>query len=225
MAAINPVTYPNNRNCFLLLPLHHQLHRTELDHNVLLQHIIPAHLVLLARTALAAHLHPHNLHENAGWMDGLLRHHCLSCRPHLKIIEKRGRGRHIQRGHGRNDLLHRCAHRRKRDVVRHTLAAISHGLIDDSDGGAFFFPCALSAATARVGMALSDATAREGVVPSRRCNELAVMALNPWLCLCCAGYFLFHVNKVHQCAYCYAYRRNDGILGIAGKLLMRRDNP
>ena len=40
----------------------------------------------------------------------------------------------------------------------------------------------------------------------------------------CAGYFLFHVNKVHRCAYCYAHRSNDGILGIAGKLLIRRDN-
>ena len=40
----------------------------------------------------------------------------------------------------------------------------------------------------------------------------------------CAGYFLFHVNKVHRCAYLYAHWSNDGILGIAGKLLMRRDN-
>jgi hypothetical protein len=40
----------------------------------------------------------------------------------------------------------------------------------------------------------------------------------------CAGYVLFHVNKVHRCAYLYAHRRNDGILGITGKLLMRRDN-
>ena len=40
----------------------------------------------------------------------------------------------------------------------------------------------------------------------------------------CAGYFLFHVNKVHRCAYLYAHRSNDSILGIAGKLLIRRDN-
>ena len=40
----------------------------------------------------------------------------------------------------------------------------------------------------------------------------------------CAGYFLFHVNKVHRCAYFYAHRRNDSILGIAGKLSIRRDN-
>ena len=40
----------------------------------------------------------------------------------------------------------------------------------------------------------------------------------------CAGYFLFHVNKEHRCAYLYAHQSNGGILGIAGKLLIRRDN-
>ncbi len=40
----------------------------------------------------------------------------------------------------------------------------------------------------------------------------------------CAGYFLFHVNKVHLCAYFYAHRSNDSILDIARKLWMRRDN-
>jgi hypothetical protein len=39
----------------------------------------------------------------------------------------------------------------------------------------------------------------------------------------CAGYF-FSVNRVHRCAYCYTHWSNDGILGISGKLLMRRDN-
>ena len=39
--------------------------------------------------------------------------------------------------------------------------------------------------------------------------------------LSCAGYFLFHVNKVQQCAH---YQHNGSILGIAGKLLLRRDN-
>ena len=38
--------------------------------------------------------------------------------------------------------------------------------------------------------------------------------------LSCAGYFLFHVNEVQQCAH---YQRNGSILGIAGKLLLRRD--
>ena len=36
--------------------------------------------------------------------------------------------------------------------------------------------------------------------------------------------FLFHVNKVQRCAYFYTHRSNDGILGIARKLLIRRDN-
>ncbi len=40
-----------------------------------------------------------------------------------------------------------------------------------------------------------------------------------------ASYFLFHVNKVHQCAIYFAHQYNDGILGIAGKLLTRLDNP
>ena len=43
--------------------------------------------------------------------------------------------------------------------------------------------------------------------------------------LSCAGNFLFHVNEVHQCVDNVThYQRNDSILGIAGKLLMRRDN-
>jgi hypothetical protein len=32
------------------------------------------------------------------------------------------------------------------------------------------------------------------------------------------------VNKGDRCAYLNAHRSNDGILGIAGKLLIRRDN-
>jgi hypothetical protein len=42
--------------------------------------------------------------------------------------------------------------------------------------------------------------------------------------LCFASFCLFHVNNVHRCVYYYAYRCNDGILGIIRKLLMRQDN-
>ena len=38
-------------------------------------------------------------------MDGLSRHHRLSCRPHLRTVKKNWRGRHIQRGQSRNNLL------------------------------------------------------------------------------------------------------------------------
>ena len=55
-AAIHPLSHPNHFNCLLLLSVHHQLHRTEADNIVLLQHLIPAQLVLLARAAPAAHL-------------------------------------------------------------------------------------------------------------------------------------------------------------------------
>ncbi len=55
-AAIHPLGHPNHLNRLRLLSVHPQLHRTEADHNVLLQHLISAQLVLLARAAPAAHL-------------------------------------------------------------------------------------------------------------------------------------------------------------------------
>ena len=136
-AAIDPVSHPNHPNCFFLLSLHQQLHHTEADHNVLLQHLIPAHLVLLAQAALAAHLQSHDLHKDAGQMDRLSPHHRLSCRPHLMIVKKNGSGNIIWHGHGRSDLLCRRARRGKRAVVGHTLAR-SLGLVDKSDGGDSF---------------------------------------------------------------------------------------
>ena len=42
--------------------------------------------------------------------------------------------------------------------------------------------------------------------------------------LSCAGYFLFHVNEVHDVRNGTHYQRNGSISGIAGKLSMRRDN-
>ena len=108
MVAIHPVGHPNHLNCPLLLSVHHQLHRAEADNNVLLQHLIPAHLVLLARAALAAHLQPHNLHKDARRMNRRMDLH-LYCRRHLRIVKKNGRGCHIWRRCGRSDLLHRCA--------------------------------------------------------------------------------------------------------------------
>jgi hypothetical protein len=47
-AATHLLGHPNYFNCLLLLSVHHQLHHTEADNNVLLQHIIPAQLVFLA---------------------------------------------------------------------------------------------------------------------------------------------------------------------------------
>jgi hypothetical protein len=38
------------------------------------------------------------------------------------------------------------------------------------------------------------------------------------------SYILFYVKNVHQCAYYYAHRCNDGMLGITRKLLIRQDN-
>ena len=46
-AAMDPVYHPNHRDCCLLFPLHHQLHLTESQHHILLQHLA-VHLVLLA---------------------------------------------------------------------------------------------------------------------------------------------------------------------------------
>ncbi len=119
-------------------------------------------------------------------------------------------------------------------------------------GGDFFVPdraaatagvgadCA--AATAGAGAATSAAAAPVGAARSPQCNEFATAAPNPpyfssslqmsdmldgcvWeVVLRFASYFLFHVNNVHQGAYYYAYQRNDGIVGIAGKLSMRQDN-
>jgi hypothetical protein len=97
-AAIHPLGHPNHFNCLLLLSVLHQLHRTEAENNVLLQHLIPAQLVLLAQVAPAAHLQPHYLHKV-----------CLYCRHCLGIVEKNGRGRQIGRGRRRSNLLCRCA--------------------------------------------------------------------------------------------------------------------
>ena len=113
--AIDPVIHPNNRHRCLV---------TEADHNVLPQHA-PRMVVLLAQSALAVHLCPHNLLENAGRMKKILRNHHLSWRHHLRRRRRHhrrngrrrrcsnwnghgwnrrnGRGRCSKRGSGRND--------------------------------------------------------------------------------------------------------------------------
>ena len=196
----------------------HQLHRMEADHNVLLQHLIPAHLVFLPRAVLAAHLQPHILQEDAGWMDGLSPHHCHSCCPHLIIVKKNGCRHHIWRGRGRNNLLRRCTHRGKREVVGHTLAARSLGLVNKSDGGGDSFLQARAPLPRRVWVQTHNVRAR--LVPHVPPDDAtSCISLPPTIrkscgcCRCCrwtwctvvftvvlrfASYFLFHVNKVHQ---------------------------
>jgi hypothetical protein len=102
-------------------------------------------------------------------------------------------------------------------------------------GRDFFVPlgarAAVTAATTHAGAALSTATTRTGaalsaatefaIAPSDMVRGSVVFEV---VLRSCAGYFLFHVNKVHRCAYLYAHRRNDGIMGIARKILIRRDN-
>ena len=112
MAAIHLLGHPNHFNCLLLLSVHHQLHCTEADNNILLQHHIPAQRVLLAQAAPAAHLRPHNLHKDARSMDRQM-DLCLYCHRHLGIIEKNGRVRHVRRRRRRSNLLCRCARRGK----------------------------------------------------------------------------------------------------------------
>ena len=74
-------------------------------------------------------------------------------------------------------------------------------------------------------VATSKRMIAEGMTLRAAAEELPVVF---WLCsrfvLRFASYFLFHVNKVLRCWYLHAHRSNDGILGIAGKLLIRRDN-
>ena len=60
-------------------------------------------------------------------------------------------------------------------------------------------------------------------------GELPLLALGDgghgkWLCVYCAGTFLFHVNIMMSIRRHKARRCNGGILGIAGKLLTRWDN-
>ena len=148
MAAIHLLGHPKHFNCLLLLSIHHQLHHMEADNNILLQHLVPAQLVLLARAAPAAHLQPYkNLHKGARSMDRRMDLR-LYCYRNLGIIKKNGRVRHVRRGRRRSNLLCRCACRGKCDVVGHTFAARSLELVDESDGGRFLLPGARNAATA-----------------------------------------------------------------------------
>ena len=159
---------------YLVPKLHtHQLHPTEADNNVLLQHLIPAQLMLLAQATPAAHLRPHNLH----------RVH-LYCRRCLGIVKKNGCGCQIRRGRRRSNLLRRCARRGKRDVINHTLAASSLRLVDESDGGGFLPAGARDAATSAVLVANTDneraaRRSRSSWRSSRRRSKFAIIALNP----------------------------------------------
>ena len=159
----------------------------------------------LAQTDLAAHLCPHNLHKNAGRMDGLLHHHHLSCCPHLRIVKKNRCGGHIQHGHGRNDLLHRYARRGKCDVVVALLTTVTGGT------SCLQVRALLPQHVRRRRCPLPQHMwARRGPNNATRWRTSRLqtprtsfvvatdvgVGHDAWLCLCCAGYLLYRVNKV-----------------------------
>ena len=193
---INPICYPNCCDCCLLFPLNHQLHLTEVQHHVLLQHLA-TNLVLLARMALWKLItvpaistriplgcmglwSEKGVGASAGVAGrtgggGLLLHRCACC----SLVDgnkRNGRGCCS----GRHSLRNTRRHGRLLLVLVGAPSEV--GVLSNSDEEGFFVPgarAAATAATAHPGAALSAAIARAVAARFQQRNELTIMVSNP----------------------------------------------
>ena len=193
--AIDPIVHPHGSDRRLLPPLNNNLHLPKAHHDIVLHHHPAVKRVLLTGAPLITTLRPNNLHNNARWMVRLLGNRDVRGRRRTFFCVLLGCiSQQLARPHC-GDSCASCTRRRWALGVRDGAAhrARRRSLIILGKGAG----------------AAPPETARGGRGGGHRVS-----------CLCCvsARSYFFHAHS-HICAKICP---TDGILGIAGKLLIRR---